>query len=164
MDRFPYQDIEASPSYGDMSSVIWRPMVPFSIRGLSGREKTDGLVDTGACETLLPMEFWGLVEPAHREGEECDLVAANGTKIRVKYGTVDLGIRLGPKRHWWRAKVGFTKDRNESVLGDAAFMRYFAVYFHRPQCYLTVRKVRALPQPIFTPPAITPQMPGTLPR
>jgi predicted aspartyl protease len=145
MDRFPYVEIKVSPSYGDRSSIVWSPMVPFSIRGLSGRFDTAGLVDTGAVETVLPMSIWSDVEPAHRVGEESELLAANGSAIPVKYGTVDLGIKLGRTRYWWSALVGFTETRGESVLGDAAFMRYFAVYFHRPDRFLTVRRVTELP-------------------
>ena len=125
MDRFPYAEINAPPSYADRSPKIWRPVVPFSIRGLSGRFDTEGLVDTGGVETILPMAIWDLVEPAHREGEAGELAAANGTTIPVKYGTVNLGIKLGRARHWWSALVGFTEARNESVLGDAGFDSLF---------------------------------------
>jgi hypothetical protein len=121
-------------------------MVPFSVRGLTGRIDAKALVDTGGIETLLPMAIWDEIEPAHRQGEIGKLEAANGTIIPVKYGTVDLGIKLGRTRYWWSALVGFTEARNESLLGDAGFMRYFAVSFHRPDRFLTVRRVRPLPR------------------
>ena len=145
MDRFPYTEVRTTPSYADPESIVWRPIIPFSVRGLAGRLDTDGLVDTGGMETILPMSFWDAVEPAHRRGEFGELTAANGSAIPVKYGTVDLGIRLGRTSHWWSALVGFTESRDEPVLGDAGFMRYFAVHFHRPDRYLTVRRVRGLP-------------------
>lgn len=145
MDRFAYTEIRSHPTYGDRSRSIWRPMVPISVRGLTGRIDVKALVDTGAIETLLPMSIWNEVEPAHREGEVGELAAANGTVILVKYGTVDLGIKLGKTHYWWSALVGFTEARNESVLGDAGFLRYFAASFHRPDRFLTIRRVRPLP-------------------
>ena len=50
MDRFPYLEIVADPSYADRSNRIWRPLVPYSVRGLSGRFDGKALVDTGANE------------------------------------------------------------------------------------------------------------------
>jgi hypothetical protein len=151
MERFSYEEIEARPSYADKRTSIWRPVIPFSVRGLSGRFDGKALVDTGASESLFPMDIWDEVEPAHVVGETGALEAANGTRIEVIYGTVDLGIKLGRKRFWWSAVVGFTKDRKEAVLGDAGFMRYFSVTFNRPERILTIREPLRLPKAIMPP-------------
>jgi hypothetical protein len=149
MDRFSYARYRANPSYADRSAFIWRPMVSFSVRGLEGRFDTKGLADTGAVETLLPMAIWGEVGPAHVPGEVGELTAANGAAFPVTYATVDLGIKLGRHRYWWSALVGFTDARDEAVLGDAGFMRYFDLRFHRPERYLTVRRATTLPLSIM---------------
>jgi hypothetical protein len=149
MDRHPYERVRVSPSHADPVDHVWRPVVNLVIWGLSDRFDTKGLLDTGATETLLPMGLWDELEPAHVEGERGILAAANGTEIPVRYGTVDLGIVQGRRRHRWHAKVGFTSSRRDVVLGDAGFFRFFVVTFDRKGRYSTIRPNGELPRPIM---------------
>jgi hypothetical protein len=148
--RFRYKPSVAEPSPADPDPLIWRPVMPIKIWGLGKRRTVEALVDTGAIETLLPMKIWKLVDPITRPDEEEDfeLEAANGSKISVRYATVDLGFWIGRHRLRWGAKVAFTPDRDEAVLGDAGFFRYFSVTFNRPERFLDLQNVVPLPPSI----------------
>ena len=158
MDAFRYQSLAAPPSYADPIPLIWRPVLPVAIFGLEGRFDTVALVDTGAIESIIPMSFWRFIDPAHRVGETATLQAANGTEFEVRYATVDLAIRLGHQVHRWSTLVGFAASRNEMVLGDAGFLRYFAVTCDR------ARKTRSVRLSGQLPPAIMPRPTGPMAR
>lgn len=160
METFPYQIYASDPTYGDTSEFYWRPMLLVTIFGISGRLDTIGLVDTGAVETVIPKDYWEEVEPAFRDGEEGELEAANGSSFSIKYGTVDLAIRLGDTVHRWSVKVGFSDERDELVLGDLGFLRHFAVDFSRPTRTLTVHDPIGL-QPSFMNMVATEELPGS---
>jgi hypothetical protein len=161
MDAISYQKIACVPSFADPNPYVWRPMLPVYVYGFDHRLPAT-LVDTGATETVLPMAFWGRVSPAHREGEVGELSGADGSTFEVRYGTVDLAIRLGNDIHRWSAKVAFSDARDEMVLGDAGFLRHFTPTFHRAGLKLSIRRAHAKipPPPIFI--EVTPT--GKIPR
>lgn len=163
MDTIPYQKNACAPSFADPSPFVWRPMLPAYVFGFGRRLAAVALVDTGAVETVIPMTFWEPVKPAHREGEIGELSGADGSIFEVKYGTVDLAIRLGNDIHRWSAKVAFSEARDEMVLGDAGFLRHFTPTFDRAGLRLSIRKALAktpLPRPLFS--EVTPT--GKIPR
>ncbi len=66
--------------------------------------------------------------------------------MRLTYGTIELGITLegtntdgGP----WL----FAEERDEPVLGDAGYFRYFGVYFRRRERFMLVYPPVDLPPP-----------------
>ena len=159
METFPYQLYESEPTIADASKFYWRPMLPVRIFGLSASMDTIALVDTGAAETLIPLDYWDRVEPASRPGEEGTLLAANGTEILLKYGSIDLAIQIGNEVYRWGVKVGFSDGRDEMVLGDWGFLRHFAVRFDRHAGEMTVY------DPPDLPPSFVAQIPtGNLPQ
>ena len=97
MDAIPYQKqkIVCTPSFADPSPHVWRPMMPVYVFGFGRRLPTVALVDTGAVETVIPTDFWEPVDPAYRQGEVGELSGADASIFEVKYGTVDLAVRLG---------------------------------------------------------------------
>jgi hypothetical protein len=156
--RFPYERVEAEPSFADPSPFVYRPVVPVTVVGLSMAFPTKGLLDTGATETVLPAYLFenGLIDPAFREGEEGLLFGADGRPFRVVYGTVDLAIRLGRKVRRWHAKVAFHPTRKDVLLGDAGFLRYFTATFNRHERYATLRPTGKFPPPIMPVSALGP--------
>ncbi len=145
METFPYQWYGSNPTFGDPSEFYFRPMLLVTIFGISGRFDTIGLVDTGAVETVIPMDYWDEVEPVFRPGEEGELDSANGTPIFTKYGTVDIATQLGDIIYRWSVKVGFSNERDELVLGDLGFLRHFAVDFSCETRRMTVHDPVSLP-------------------
>lgn len=151
MESFSYQSLRAPPSYADRATEVWRPMMKVAIFCVTKSIATTALVDTGASETLILGAYWHEIDPAFREGETAKIEAANGTDIIVKYTTVDMAIKLKGKTHRWSTLVGFTEDREEMILGDAGFLRYFAVTCDWANRTLTVRKTGKLPRSMLRP-------------
>src|SRR5579883_2408180 len=143
MTRFPYEKIQASPSFADPVPFIYRPTIPLTIYGLTKVYLTKGLLDTGAEETILPRSLLDgrELDPAIRMGEVDELRGADGRLFEVTYGTVDLAVKLRRKTYRWHAKVAFHVGRNEVLLGDAGFLRYFVATFNRPALYTTLKPV-----------------------
>lgn len=139
METFPDQMDASDPTFGDPSPFDWRPMLLVTIFGHTNRLDTIGLVDTGAVETVIPLDYRDEVEPLFRDGEEIALEAANGSTISMRYGTVDLATRVDGEVYRWSAKVGFSNDRDELVLGDLGFLRHLAIKFDRAARRLMVR-------------------------
>jgi len=150
MSLIRYQRTDVPPSFADPLPFVMRPILPVALYGLKGRIEVNALVDTGASETVIPLEFWEQIDPLFREGEVGDLTAANGAVFPVKYGTVDLEIRPDKKQIRWNAKVAFTAARDEMVLGDAGFFRYFAVEFNRANLSFEVWRSGHLPPQLLT--------------
>ncbi|MDR3632958.1 MAG: hypothetical protein P4L84_03925 [Isosphaeraceae bacterium] len=128
---------------------MWRPVVPLMVFGLSNRVTLTGILDTGSAETLLPVFLVEKIQPAFVAGESSLLQGPDGTLFPVKYGTVDLGIRLKRKTHRWYAKVGFQEGREEALLGHTGFLQFFAVTFNGPERFATLRPGRAFPRAIM---------------
>ena len=151
MDAIPYQGIVCAPSFADPSPYVWRPMMPAYLFGHGRRLPALALVDTGAAETVIPMAFWEWIEPAHRRDEVGELSGADGSIFEVKYATVDPAVRLGNDIHRWSAKVAFSDARDEMVLGDAGFLRYFTQTFNRAGLRLSIRRSsETMPRPLFS--------------
>src|SRR3954451_22112144 len=99
MDRFAYERIQTQATYADPVPFVYRPVVPLTIHGWTKDFSTKRILDTGSAETILPLWVWkhGLVDPLFRDDEIGELQAANRTTFLVRYGTVDLSIRLKHK-------------------------------------------------------------------
>ena len=140
-DRFLYERGMALPSFADPSIYVYRPIVPITIYGSTQSLATKGLLDTGATETILPFSLIadGHIDPAYTPGETGQIFGLDGSWIDVTYWTVDLAVKLKRKTHRWRAKVAFSPVRNEVVLGNAGFLRYFTVTFNGYERYTTLR-------------------------
>lgn len=150
MGLIKYQRINVDPSYADLAPFVMRPILPVALYGLRGRIEINALVDTGATETVVPMDVWNQIDPLFRPAEVGELTTANGGVFPVKYGTVDLEIRPDKKQIRWSAKVAFTEAREEMVLGDAGFFRYFAVEFNRANLSFEVWRSGHLPRPLLS--------------
>lgn len=148
-ERFPYRELVAPPTFADPEPRIFRPVIPITIFGRTRSFPTTGMIDTGCVETILPLSLFtgGLVDPDFSANETGVIEALGGERITLLYGVVDLAIRLKHKTHRWRAIVGFTEARQDVILGDAGFLRYFTVTLNRAGRYTTLRPDRTLPAP-----------------
>ena len=140
-EMFPYEQVMALASPADPSQYVYRPVVPIMIFGSTQTFQAKGLLDTGAEESILSFSLIqdGLIDPDYKPGETGQIKGFGGSPIEVTYWTVDLALRLKRKAHRWRAKVAFSPERNDMVLGNAGFLRYFTVTFHGDKHYTTLR-------------------------
>ena len=66
MARFKYVEYLVPPSPADPTPRVYRPIIPITFRGPGGEVRSEGLVDTGASVTLLPLAIWGQDYPGIR--------------------------------------------------------------------------------------------------
>lgn len=147
--KFPYgqYDVEPTPSQPGVT-VVYRPVIPVRLIGVSAAAVFYGLLDSGADETLIPQEVANLVG-AERVSDQTGMILSASGEMPVTYGAVTIEFGLGPERYRWRATVGIVDQPwKEALLGHIGFLRYFDVTFlggHR-ESQLT-RNTVALPSP-----------------
>jgi hypothetical protein len=111
--------------------VRHRPVVPFRVIGPGNFLVRDGLLDTGADETV--MEDWMAgylgIDLTQAPEEPVNLVGRPGT-IACRYATVELLITDVRETYRWSALVGFVPLRLQyQLLGNAGFLEYFEAEF-----------------------------------
>ena len=147
--RFLNRREVADPSPADRSRFVFRPVIPIRVIGLIGSQPMDGILDTGATETILPAYLMGIIDPAVIPGEVGVLLGASGAPFVVTYGTVDLELRMTRQIFRWHANVAFHPNRQDALLGDAGFLRFFTATFNGPERYTTLRPNGVFPPPIM---------------
>ena len=146
--RFPYVQYEVDPSPAEPGVIeVFRPVIPIRLIGRASSRLVRGLLDTGADESVIPMEFAdriGVIEAAVPDGT---VLSASG-EMPVTYGTLIIELASGVEHYRWNAVVGIVdQPLREALLGNIGFLRYFDVTFfgERREVRLT-RNAVALPQ------------------
>ena len=139
--RFSYNTYRAKPCPADRSAVVHEPSL--LVRVIGGRGEPGfllwGKLDTAAAMYVLPHRYANLIQPNWIEGE-WPLADYAGVQHSVRYGAVDLQIRLEKQRVRWFAVVAFDRDRDGTALwGMAHFLEHFRVTFDGPEKHFTVR-------------------------
>ena len=144
-------------------NVVHRPMLNIWVQGATRSIEQSALADTGADLTIFPMNLCdeGLLDPEFLDDEEEDFVAGDGGNLRVKYGMVNLFFILNNVPLVWGCKVGFSRDRKTTVLGQVGFLRHFGAFFDGPRCRLTLLHNHNLPsRHLFMPSGSEPSGPA----
>jgi hypothetical protein len=141
--RFRYLQVHGRPPIVTLGGrlVRARPVIAVAVIGPAATWSGDGLVDTGAEDTVFPEWI------ASRAG--IDLTSAPtgtaggvGTGVYpVRYAEVPLRITDNLERREWRAWVGFTAaPLRRPLLGIVGFLQFYTATFHgdREELELTV--------------------------
>jgi Retroviral aspartyl protease len=119
------------PSLGGVL-VRYRPVLAVRLAGANHTSLVDGLLDTGADETVFEEWNAAVVGVDLRQAPE-RLVALAGRPqpIRCRYAPVQLRITDGMQETYeWTAMVGFVTGRlHYGLLGQAGFLQYFRADF-----------------------------------
>jgi predicted aspartyl protease len=130
---FPYRhqpDVEPSPVAPDVP--VFRPKIPLRLAGPHGNQwLTYALVDTGADETVVPLEAARTLR-VDLNSKIPILRAADNKVIQVRYGIVELSLGNGAEGYTWTSMVAFQKGRPYSVLGRAGCLDRLDVRFDGP--------------------------------
>jgi hypothetical protein len=111
--------------------AIPRPVLPVRVFGPSGDFLKDGLLDTGADETIFPLAV------AQHIGIDLTGARARGVQlfgrgvVQCRYARVDLRITDGQQETYeWTTLVGFVSfPMLRALLGYADFLQFFDVTF-----------------------------------
>ena len=135
MLRFPYQDEPLTnpppPSLPALATVRWRPLVPVTIFGPTGKRRffPRALLDPGADDTVFPLPIAGLLGVA--------LLADGGHGLRwrgqgysLRFGDVALELSDGLEVWQWSAIVGFSQAPiRYPILGICGCLQFFDARF-----------------------------------
>jgi hypothetical protein len=132
-------------------TVIHRPLVSVRAIGPKQNQVYEGLLDTGADETILPwsdLEWLG-VQLLPRVVADIEGV---GGSLRVMYGFVDLEFNGpdGPIR--WSHLAAFGQ-RKRAIFGLNGFLEYFVARFDGVKHEVKLQYRGKAPAPRFEPPA-----------
>ncbi len=113
------------------TSIAPRPILPVLITGPSGSRLRDGLLDTGADETILDPSVAPLIGVDLNRAIERDINLVGRGRVRCRYAGVQLRITDGSAETYeWDAVVGFAPfSVLRCLLGFAGFLQFFDAAF-----------------------------------
>ena len=143
--RFPYRryEVSATPASLAEDSILYRPVIPFTLLGRSDALDFFGLLDTGADETYVTRSM------ADRLGISIDehltsIVESASGEMPMRYGTATLEVSDGKESYRWTAIVGIAdQDWAEAILGHAGFLEFFDAHFRGHDCEVVLTRNEA---------------------
>ena len=113
------------------AALLPRPLPALRITGPSGSRLRDGLLDTGADETILDPSVAPLIGIDLNQALEREVNLIGRGRIRCRYAPVQLRISDGiAETYEWDTVVGFAPfPVLRSLLGFAGFLQLFDVDF-----------------------------------
>jgi hypothetical protein len=116
-------------------------LITVSVVGPGGTHVVEGLVDSGADETVFPEDVAARIGVDLTGAPQGRGAGASLAGVPLRYGEVGLRIASRSERREWRAWVGFTSAKiYRPMLGFAGFLQFFTAAFHgdREQVELTI--------------------------
>jgi hypothetical protein len=129
------------------TTVVPRPILAVRIIGPSGSRLRDGLLDTGADETIVDPSVAPLIGVDLSQAPEREINLVGRGRIRCRYAPVQLRISDGiAETYEWDMVVGFAPfPILRSLLGFAGFLQFFNADFRGAD-----QEVSLLPNSLFT--------------
>jgi len=112
-------------------------MIGIQMFGPAEHHELEGLVDTGADDTLVPERFLSRLGVIIAPGDYAMIGGIDGTGSLVRYGTIDLAIPELNGGYRWSARVGFHPGE-KLILGHNGFLEYFTSKFNGRGRHLTL--------------------------
>ena len=147
--KFNYVERLVDPLPGESGiQYLHEPVIVVRAIGPSGTPwLIQGLLDTGADETLLPMRFRDRQGVAR--GGRYTLKGAGGSPLVAWIGEVDLEMGSPRASYRWSARVGFTPRRDVAIWGRHGFLNYFTATFDGLRRSVSLRSNGSAPAPRF---------------
>jgi hypothetical protein len=131
--KVPYLAVKTRkpvPSLGG-ASLRYRPVTAVIVTGSRDTKIRDGLLDSGADDTVFTEDLAILlgIDLAQAEERSISLAGRHNT-VRVRYAPVKLRISDATEAYEWTAVVGFVSGKlHYNLLGQAGFLQYFNTDF-----------------------------------
>jgi hypothetical protein len=126
----PINSKKPIPSLGG-SLVRHRPVTAVILTGPAGTKIRDGLLDSGADDTVFTEDLATLlgIDLSHAEERKISL-AGRANPVRLRYAPVKLRIADDAEAYEWTAVVGFISGKlHYNLLGHAGCLQYFNADF-----------------------------------
>ncbi len=136
----------AVPALGG-AILVPRPLLALRITGPSGSLLRDGLLDTGADETIVDPWVASLIGVDLNQAPEREINLVGRGLVRCRYAPVQLRNSDGiGETYEWDTIIGFTPFRLlRCLLGFAGFLQFFNADFRGAD-----QEVALLPNALFT--------------
>jgi predicted aspartyl protease len=105
-------------------------LITVSVIGPSNTYPLDGLLDTGAEDTVFPEYLAAAIGIDLTNSPVGQCTTANQTPLTVRYAQAALRLTDGVERREWPAWVGFSPAIQRSLFGFAGFLQFFTATFH----------------------------------
>ncbi len=129
MIQFAYESQQVRARSGTGVDLVYRPKARIRIDGPKGTDELSALVDTGADETLLPVDLAERLGLELRDEARTVILGIVGNSTPIWYAQVNLEVLRpggGPR---WSARVGFYLGA-KPILGHAGFLDHFTAKFN----------------------------------
>lgn len=133
--HFPFVRRPARRPVYPLGGVRYRflPIFAVVLSTSGGSIIRDGLLDTGANDTVCPDTFAPSLGVDLTQAPEGEASGAGGTVLPVRYATVQLRITDTKESCVWDAIIGFAPlGANRVLLGQTGFLQYFDVSLINP--------------------------------
>ena len=135
--RFPYLKYPVPGLGAVFVTSIYRPTIPIRVFGPLGEGLAQGLVDTGADDTILPDRF---IQPLGVKLDPHDVSKVRGISggaMPLRYGTIELEIGRHGDSYRWSAKIAFYPG-SRAILGYFGFLEHFTATFNGLRRHVTL--------------------------
>ncbi|HEY7157917.1 MAG TPA: hypothetical protein VH575_28425 [Gemmataceae bacterium] len=128
------------------AAILPRPILAIRITGPSGSRLRDGLLDTGADETIFDPSVAPLIGVDLTQALEREVNLIGRGRVRCRYAAVQLRISDGvAETYEWDTVVGFAPfPVLRGLLGFAGFLQFFDASFRGAD-----QEVTLLPNALF---------------
>jgi hypothetical protein len=151
MLEFPSQDEPLSgpppPSLPGTATVRWRPLVPVTIIGPTGRRRffARAVLDPGADDTVFPVAVAGLLTVPFRTDTGHGL-RCRGQAYSLRFGDVELELSDGSQDWRWPAVIAFSQaPLRYPILGLSGCLQYFDARYRGEDRIVQLETNRAYP-------------------
>ncbi len=146
MIQFPYEAQKVRARSGVGFDLVYRPKARIRIVGPKGADELLALVDTGADETLLPVDLAETLGLELRDEDRTVVLDIVGNSTTIWYVTINLEVLIPGDGPCWSARVGFYLGR-KPILGHSGFLNHFTARFDGRAKTLTLTPNGTAPPP-----------------
>lgn len=106
-----------------------RPMITVAVIGPNCTRPIEGLLNTGADDTIFPDSFAALIGVDLTGAPRGHATTASLALVPIRYAHVTLRLTDGKERREWPAWVGFSPAISRPLFGFAGFLQFFTATF-----------------------------------
>lgn len=139
----------ASPETAE-AEIIFRPVIPVTLKGPVRSGRFLALVDTGTDKTVIPEEIARDPGIDLQAGRGPGLTSIGGHQLKSLLGDVMILVGDETESVEWNTRVQFFRTENpvdkQVILGHARFLDYFNANFDGLNAVLTLTPNESLPK------------------
>jgi hypothetical protein len=147
--KFPYLAVTTKrpiPSLGGRQ-IRHRPVVAVMLAGTATPQLRDGLLDSGADDTVFSEAVAAALGVDLSHGEQRSIsLAGRPQPLICRYAALHLRISDGIETFEWPATIGFIAARlHYALLGQAGFLQFFSADFDGEAHFVTLTANSSFP-------------------